>query len=693
VSLAAGPLDEVTCVTAESFAVSARTGDITPGTDQGFFVRDTRFLCRLEVRVDGHGPSPLNAGVTGPGRASFHGFVRRTPPRAADPTVHVLRRRRVREGLRETVRIDNLGRQPVRLQVEVLLASDLATVFAVKHGETRERVPAVPHEGGLRFARGGEHVDVTPEPPADVEGSALRWQLDIPPGAHREVAVSVAASDRYGRAEAPPPRPADGRNAPAPRPPALTATALRCSETRLTRLVQRSMDDLASLVVADPEDPRDRFCAAGSPWYLTLFGRDALWAALATVPFDLELAAGTLRILARRQGRRHELDSEEAPGKILHEVRRGALTHEGAFPATYYGSIDATPLFVMLLSEAWRWGLPEVQVERLLPNLEAALAWMEACSDQGDGLLAYRRPGTRGLVNQGWKDSVDGIQHRDGTRARPPIALVEVQAYAFEAAVRGAELLDRFGRPGADSWRAWAERMRAHVRERFWLEDDVGPYLAVALDAAGRPVDTVTSNMGHVLVTDLLSAEERDHVAARLVHPTMASGWGLRTMASDSAGYNPLGYHTGSVWPHDTAIAVWGLARGGHHGAATALLRGLVRAAPHLRYRLPELLSGQPWTPGGYPVPYPVACRPQAWSAAASVFLVRACFGAEAHLPDGRLELAPLWPPPFRHLELAGFPLAGGQLDIVVDVADGTRVERRGTDLTITIRDGTRARS
>jgi glycogen debranching enzyme len=566
------------------------------------------------------------------------------------------------------------------------VASDLTTVFAVKHGETGEPVAAVPHDGGLRFAHGDQHTDVMPYPPADVEGSTLRWELDIPAGTHREVAVSVAATDRYGRAGAPPAEPAEGTSARPPRPTALATTTLRCSETRLTRLVRRSVDDLASLVVADPEDPRDRFCAAGSPWYLTLFGRDALWTALATVPFDLELAAGTLRILARRQGRRHELDSEEAPGKILHEVRRGALTHEGAFPATYYGSIDATPLFVILLSEAWRWGLPEVQVEALLPNLEAALAWMDACSAEGDGLLAYRRPGTRGLVNQGWKDSVDGIQHRDGTLARAPIALSEVQAYAFEAAVRGAELLDRFGRPGAESWRGWAERMRANVRDRFWLEDDIGPYLAVALDAAGRPVDSVTSNMGHVLVTDLLSPEERDHVAARLVHPTMDSGWGLRTMASDSAGYNPLGYHTGAVWPHDTAIAVWGLARGGHHDAATALLRGLVRAAPHLRYRLPELLSGQPWSPGGYPVPYPVACRPQAWSAAAAALLVRACFGADAHLPEGRLELAPLWPPPFRHLELADFPLAGGHLDVVVDAHHGTRVDRRDTDLEITIR-------
>jgi glycogen debranching enzyme len=692
VSLAAGPLDELTCVSAESFVVSARTGDISSGTDQGFFVRDTRFLCRLEVRVEDHAPSPLNAGVTGPGHASFHGFVPRAPSRAADPTIHVLRRRIVHEGLRESVRVDNLGREPVTLRIEVLLASDLATVFAVKHGERRELVAAVRHDDGLRFTAGGQHVDIRPDPPAHIEGSTIRWQLDVPTGSHREVAMSIAATDRYGRAEAPPPQPRDGTTAPPPRPPALAATSLRCSETRLTRLLQRSQDDLASLVVPDPEDPRDRFCAAGSPWYLTLFGRDALWTAFATVPFDLELAAGTLRILARRQGRRHELDSEEAPGKILHEVRRGALTHEGAFPATYYGSIDATPLFVILLSEAWRWGLPEVQVEALLPNLEAALAWMGERSTEGDGLLAYRRPGARGLVNQGWKDSVDGIQHRDGTLAQPPIALSEVQAYAFEAAVRGAELLDRFDRPGAEAWRAWAERMRALVHGRFWLEDATGPYLAVALDGAGRPVDSVTSNMGHVLVTDLLSPEERDHVAARLVHPTMDSGWGLRTMASDSAGYNPLGYHTGSVWPHDTAIAVWGLARGGHHDAATALLRGLVRAAPHLRYRLPELLSGQPWSPGGYPVPYPVACRPQAWSAAAAALLVRACFGAEAHLPEGRLELAPLWPPPFRHLELVDFPLAGGHLDVVVDAHDGTRVDRRDTDLEITIQEGARSR-
>jgi glycogen debranching enzyme len=464
---------------------------------------------------------------------------------------------------------------------------------------------------------------------------------------------------------------------------------VRCSDHRFARLVERSLNDLRALQMVDPEAPSDRFCAAGSPWYLTLFGRDSLWAAFMAAPVDLDLAGGTLRTLARRQGTRHDPDTEEAPGKILHEIRRGSLTHRGDLPPNYYGTIDATPLFVILAHEAWRWGLPEDQVTELVPHVEAALGWMHSSGDpDGDGFLEYRRGGTRGLDNQGWKDSHDGIQFADGILAEPPIALSEVQAYAHDAARRGAELLDRFARPGGDRWRARAAELATRFHASFWLDGDLGAYPAVALDARKRPVDGPASNMGHLLGSGLLDADEEARIAAQLTDPRMFSGWGLRTLSTANTGFNPLSYHGGSVWPHDTAIATWGLATTGHRDAAVELLRGLVSAAPSFGYRLPELFGGYPRSDSPVPVPYPAACRPQAWSAAGALLLLRACLGLHPDLPNDRLTIAPLWPPPFRTLQVDDLPVAGRRLSISIDARDGIDVHVHGPALGLDIRNG-----
>jgi glycogen debranching enzyme len=382
----------------------------------------------------------------------------------------------------------------------------------------------------------------------------------------------------------------------------------------------------------------------------------------------VDLAGGTLRTLARRQGRRHDPATEEQPGKILHEIRRGALTERGDLPPCYYGSVDATPLFVVLAHEAWSWGLPTDQVEALLPNVEAALTWIAEHGDaDGDGFLEHTRPEGRGLTNQGWKDSRDGIRFADGRIAEAPMALSEVQGYAFAAAVRGADLLEAYGRPGVRRWRAWAAALRERFRDRFWIDHPDGPYPAVALDGDKRRVDSVASNMGHLLFTGILDDDEAALVAARLTSPALNSGWGLRTLSADNGGYNPLSYHCGSVWPHDTAIAAWGLARHGQSDACAALLRGLVRAAPSFDYQLPELLSGVAASRSPVPVPYPAACRPQAWAAGGAPLLVRALLGAEGHVPDGQVTLHPLAPAPFERLSIDRLPLAGGHVDLRLD--------------------------
>lgn len=681
----AGPMGETTCVQGESFVVSGPGGDVVPGTDQGLYVRDTRFLAGLVLHVDGEPVQPLHGGLTGPGTATFHGFVRPARSRAVDPVVSVLRRRVVHEGLHEDLLVANHGTEVVRLAVAFLATADFAYIFDVKQG--RQHGPAAPVDGGpLHFARPGgeEWTELVPSPAATRHGSTLQWDVELAPHTSTRLCVDVVVHDEYGTAE---PRSrceafahAEGMPRPSSRGPDVV-----CSEPRLERLHQRSVDDLGDLVVTDPQAPGDRFAAAGSPWFLTLFGRDSLWAAVMGLVVDPDLAGGTLRTLARRQGLRHDLETEEAPGKILHEVRRGRLRHEGELPPNYYGSVDATPLFVVALSEAWRWGMPADEVQALLPHAAAALDWVRGDGDaDGDGFLEYLRPGERGLVNQGWKDSHDGVQFADGRIARAPIALAEVQAYAHEAAVRGAELFDAFDHPGADGLRAWAHDLADRFRGHFWVEDDRGRFPAIALDADKVPVDAPASNMGHLLLGDLLTADEQTDVARRLADRSLASGWGLRTMADDATGFNPLGYHTGSVWPHDTAIAVHGLARTGHRDAAVLLLEGLVRAAPHFGYRLPELFGGFTRTPGGYPVPYPVACRPQAWAAGAGMLLLRACLGIHAHVPAGRVEVRPLWPPPFAHLEARGVPVGTGRLDVSVTAAgvDATVV---GADLDVEV--------
>ena len=664
-----GPLSEIVCVRAESFAISGPNGDITSGGDHGLYLRDTRFLSRLELSVDGAAPMHLSGASVGGARATFHGYLASSRDTEIDPTISVTRRRVVDGGMREEVDLRNAGEHPARLSVSFQVGTDFAYIFDVKHGKVLDEVAVArtAEPGVVTFRRpGGDEVTRVHVEGATADADRLSIAVDLPPGGLRTIVLEATITDVHGEAT-PQPRAREELLSPTHgvTSPAAPGPTIRCSETRFSRLVQRSVQDLASLDLRDPEAPEDRFAAAGSPWFLTLFGRDSIWAAFMALPHDLDLARGTLRVLARRQGTHVDEETEEEPGKILHEVRRGALAERGDLPPFYYGTVDATPLFVMLAHEAWCWGLADDELRPLLPNIEAALAWLRQHGDpDGDGFVEYVQHGGRSLANQGWKDSRDGIRFADGSIAIAPLALSEVQGYAYDAALRGAALLDHFGRPGGDDWRTWAADLRRRFREAFWVEDADGPYPAVALDQDKRPVDGIASNMGHLLATGILDADETALVAARLGGPGMASGWGLRTLSSASGGFNPLSYHCGSVWPHDTSIAVWGLAKSGHAKAATTLLRGLVRAAPAFNYRLPELFAGFSYEFSPLPVPYPTACRPQAWAAGGALLLVRALLGVEAHVPQGRLTLRPMTPAPFDRLDLRGLPLAGGTVDI-----------------------------
>lgn len=672
-TIGSGPLSAVTCVSGESFVVSGPSGDVAPRGDQGFFVRDTRFLDCLELRVDGAVPRLLSSGAVFGPETLFHAYLPPDDDAAVDATVLISRRRIVAGGLHEEVELTNSGGHTVELEVEIVLGTDFAYIFDVKHG--RHLAPIAPEHDGDRLVwhrpGGQERVSVHSDQ-LRPHGERLHGIVALEPGSSTRCCVDVAIRDVYGEVG---PRRRCGGFGGAPwrllddteeatdDRPSITA-----SEPRFARLVRRSVSDLRALELRDPDAPDDRFLAAGSPWYLTLFGRDSLWSALMALPLDLDLAGGTLRTLARRQGQRIDRDTEEEPGKILHEVRRGSLAERGDLPPNYYGSVDATPLFVILAHEAWCWGLPRREVDELMPHVEAALDWMRDHGDpDGDGFLEYVRHGERGLANQGWKDSHDGIRFADGTIAEAPMALSEVQGYAYAAAVRGAELLDRFGRPGAETWRAWAGELRRRFRDRFWVEDADGPFPAVALDHADRPVDSVASNMGHLLFTGILDPAEATLVAERLQGPRLSSGYGLRTLSNRNVGYNPTSYHCGSVWPHDTAIAAWGAALSGHPDLAGRLIDGLVTAAPTFEYRLPELLAGIGADESPVPVPYPTSCRPQAWAAGGALLLVRALFGLDARLPDGKLILRTPGTSPIDRVTVRGLPIGGGRLSMTLE--------------------------
>ncbi|MET8746639.1 glycogen debranching N-terminal domain-containing protein [Streptomyces sp. NPDC004728] len=663
--------DAVLVLWAPSFVASRPDGDLSAPVD-GFYHGDRRFLSSLRITVEGAHLAPTNCVPQSADRVTFDAVLRGMAQQTPDPAVTLLRERTVApQRFTESLSLTNHGGLHARLTVNVTAESDFAAMNAVKSGSS---TPLLEPRGGrnrLTWSARASQMSLT----ARTDGASDAGVSVLGTRGTFSFEVSLAPGESWscvleGHAESSVPTPFG----PAPHPERLWKDIrLESADGDFTRLVGRSEQDLARLLLSDPEAPEDLFAGAGAPWYLTLFGRDSLWTARMLLPLGTELAAGTLRTLARRQGRVSDPGTEEQPGKILHEVRAETqeLDDGTRLPAQYYGTIDATPLWICLLHDAWRWGMPSTEVAALLPNLEAALEWMVEYGDpDDDGLLEYIDSTGTGLANQGWKDSGDSVRFRDGSLANPPIALCEVQAYAHEAAVAGAALLDAFDRPGADRYRVWAARLREAFRRSFWVSDEHGRYPAIALDEDRRPVDAVTSNLGHLLGTGLLNPEEEAAVADRLLTPGLADAFGLRTYATSNGGYNPLGYHIGSVWPHDTAIAVQGLARAGFPDHARRLAENLIAAGPAFDSRLPELFAGTARSASARPAPYPASCRPQAWAAASSVALLQALLGLQADVPAGVLAISPV-ASRLLPLTVSGLRVAGHELAVSV-AADGS---------------------
>lgn len=642
-------------------------GQIRPEGVQGLFHGDIRALSRAELTIDHEELEVVSAGPDGPGAVRTIALARGIDAGGADPTTRVERRRQVHAGsLEEEVVLSCATAEPVSGRVRVLLAADFAPMDVVKSGGGRPPVPATSPDGALRWESDGVVTTVRGEGAtvdlSDPVHPVLTWDVTVTPERPATLRWRAEVTDP-GAVVGPTPN----------RAPLWSTPRITAGDARLPALVAQSLEDLDGLRMSARFAPEDTFLAAGAPWFFTLFGRDSLWAARMLLPLGTRLAAGTLRTLAAVQGTKTDVGSAEQPGKIVHEVRRGSQDVDATtqLPPTYYGTIDATPLWICLLHDAWRWGMPRAEVEALLPQLQAALRWMAEAGDaDGDGFLEYVDDSGHGLANQGWKDSWDSVRWRDGRLAEGTIALCEVQGYAHEAALAGAALLEEFGLDGAAEWRAWAARLAERFRAAYWVEDEEGRYPAIALDGAKRPVDGVSSNMGHLLGTGLLTHEEEAIVVRRLTSASMSSGYGLRTLAHGSGGYWPLRYHGGSVWPHDTAIVVQAMSRAGFGAEAATLAQGLLEAAPSLGYRLPELFSGDERGTVPAVVPYPAACRPQAWSAAASIVVLSSALGLRADVPGGRLTLRPTLGH-LGHLRVEGLEVAGRRLDVAV-AADGT---------------------
>nr|WP_296071731.1 glycogen debranching N-terminal domain-containing protein [uncultured Actinoplanes sp.] len=649
--------DLVPTLAAPTSALSGADGQIRADGVQGVFHADARVLSVAVLRLDGREPEAIGHSPAGAGATRFVSVARWLGDRIADPTVRVDRIRRVTaDAIEEEIRIASTATMPVSTEVSVELAGDLAPIELVKSGHAGP----FPARDDITIRVNADPVwhvrppDAWGHPPAQAaqlptlvaalrlapgETAALRWSLTVDDPA----AVMRAAGGAFEQ------------------------PGVRAHDRRLERLVARSIDDLTALRLTTPIDEGDAFLGAGVPWYLTLFGRDSLWAARMMLPLGTDIAMSTLRVLARRQGTKVDPETGEAPGKIMHELRRSdfALPEKGIrLPATYYGTIDATPLWISLLHDAWRWGHDRDEVAALLPAMEKALGWLAGHADaDGDGFLEYLDTTGHGLANQGWKDSGDAIRFHDGGIAEGPIALAEVQGYAYRAALDGAALLDAFGRPGADRWRAYAAGMADRFRAAFWVAD--GRYPALALDRSKRPVDSLTSNIGHLLGTGILTAEEEARVAAAISLPEMSGSYGVRTMSASDRGFAPLSYHCGSVWAHDTAIVASGLARAGFGDEALHLFDGLLTAAEAFGFRLPELYGGDARDELSRPVAYPAACHPQAWSAAAAVLMLQSWLGLEPDVPGGRVRLRPLpGAPTVTGLRIAGHAVGfdGGTL-------------------------------
>ncbi|MCW3014845.1 MAG: Amylo-alpha,6-glucosidase [Solirubrobacterales bacterium] len=672
-----------------TFVVSDSRGDVRPESrvpPHGFFSEDTRFVSRWELTVSGQPTDMLST-------TDLHYFVAQfflIPPseafHAASPLT-VLRQRVVKDVWIEELLLSNHLEEPMRIDVELAVAADFADLFEIKDAHIRERtVSATTRENelALRYRNGGflRETRITVSEQATIEHDAVRLQLLLAPREERTVTFVIT------------PHGEQPDRAPVPRRPAGTfeeirlrrgsdlgawmalAPVLETSGDTLKHVYHQSLEDLAALRFYPHIADQDvSLPAAGLPWFMTLFGRDSIITSYQVLPFQPELARTTLRTLAGRQGITLDDFRDQEPGKILHEIRFGELTATGERPhSPYYGAADATPLYLVLLDEYERWSGDRDLVRELEPNARAALEWIDRYGDlDRDGFVEYRTRNPRtGLVNQCWKDSWNSILFSDGRLAEGPIATCEIQGYVYDAKRRAARLArEVWNDEGlAERLEAEADELRRRFHEAFWIPDRA--FYALALDGDKHQVDSLTSNIGHLLWSGIVGEEYVEAVVGHLMGDALYSGWGVRTMAMGEAGYNPIEYHNGTVWPHDNSLIAAGLRRYGHDDEAARIASAIVGASAYFQYRLPEVFAGCPASMTHAPVEYPTASSPQAWAAGAPLLALTTVLGLRP-TPDGPAS-DPHLPEDFGTVTLHGLRGCWGRADVAMDsTRDGTR--------------------
>jgi glycogen debranching enzyme len=703
--------DSVVLKSGGLFFLSQENGDVPFALPHGYglFFRDCRFLDGYTLRVNEAEPVTLS----GIGVRGFETHHHLTNPEFEDlsgravpkNTLEIRRQRIVRSDVvHELLSIRNYGAASVRLRVELAVRSRFQDVFVVKGFVTGPRGRVEPPEvvGPSRLLLAYQGRDdvrrqtelVFAPPPTQLSAEGARFEFALDPDAVHELAVTIAPSGAAGAAS--------GSDAAHPRTSSdvlkhwlerreetwlARSASVRSSNPLFERVFHRALLDLGMLRSGLEGE---QYFAAGIPWFVTLFGRDAATVALQTLAYGPGMARQTLRLLARHQAREYDTYRDAAPGKILHEFRVGELARIDAIPQSpaYYGTIDATPLFLILLTEYVAWSGDLALARELRPSIDAALGWMAKDADSdGDGYLDYVGEFENGLVNQGWKDSGNAIVNADGSLAKPPIALAEVQSYAFRAWRQTAQLLRGLGEPAvADDLERRAAGLQSRFERDFW-DEDLSCYV-LARQAGGRAAAVVSSNAGQVLWGGIAQPDRAARVAERLLAADMFSGWGIRTLSSQAAAYNPMSYHLGSVWPHDNALILAGFRRYGHDEPALRVFNAVFDAASNFRgYRLPELYCGHDRNESeDRPIRYPVACSPQAWAAGALPHGLWNLLGLQPDALQGRLVVRrPCLPAWLEWVELDGVRVGDARVDLRFE-----RRDRTGQlDVETSVREGT----
>jgi len=670
----------------DTFAVLDQSGDVPATVEEevGLFYRGTRHLSVFELVVGGVPPFFLSARVTPDGVRAVANLTNGDLDVGGDSvprsTVSIRRTTLVcGPALRMRLVLHSFSAEPLRLQFQLRVAADFRDVFEVRgvhRARSGEREP--PRVDGRTLVLAYRGLDgMRRVTRCTISGADTRWDggralVDVAfaPREERTVDVLVdCAQDGVGART-----PTDFAEASATRARDHRAwederAALHAADDGFASVLAQAMTDVFMLTA--PAAPGtwhdvDRYVYAGIPWFATVFGRDGLITARQLLAFAPGLARSVLRVLAALQGKKEDELRDEQPGKIIHEARYGEMAATGEVPfGRYYGSVDATPLFCMLLGDYTRATGDLALARELWPNALAALDWIARYGDRdGDGYVEYQRTSDHGLLNQGWKDSGDAIFHRDGTLAEPPIALVEVQGYRYAALHAMADVADALGEPGADGWRRDAAALRERINADFWIAAE--DTYALALDRGKQPCAVVASNPGHLLYCGVPDDARAERLAARLLRTDLFCGWGIRTLASGQARYNPMSYHNGSVWPHDNSLIAAGLRRYGRVEGVLQVLSALVEAALHFEdRRLPELFCGFGRRRDAPPVPYPVACRPQAWAAGSVFLLLEAALGLELDALQRRVVFRqPQLPAWLAWLELRNVRVGTARLDV-----------------------------